>query len=72
MLVLITGRRKEEVMRNTAAPLDQESPYIAEIWGVLKFKQYMKSYTLLRAIASTTTSSSTVKSKKSKGSEHVF
>lgn len=53
MLVLITGRRKEEIMRNTAAPLDQEPPYNAEIWGVLKSKQYMESCnTLLRAITS--------------------
>lgn len=66
MLVLIAGRRKEEVMRNTAAPLDQESPYIAEIWGSWKFKQYMESCTLLRAITST------VESKQSKGCEHVF
>lgn len=65
MLALITGRRKEEVMRNTAAPLDQESPYIAEIWGVSRFKQCMESCTLLRAITST------VESKQSKG-EHVF
>lgn len=55
-------------MRNTAAPLDQDSPYIAEIWGhgVLKFKQCMESCTLLRAITST------VESKQGKGGEHVF
>lgn len=32
MLVLIAGRCKEEVVRNTAAPLDQVSRYCAEIW----------------------------------------
>lgn len=47
-------------MRNAAAPLDRVSLYCAEIWGDLRFKQYMG---MLYAAVSPS---------KSKGSEQVF